>query len=108
MSMSEVKPRARLSAREIEIIRATVSRLMGDNTSIRIFGSRARVEEKGGDIDLLIETKERLPNKVTRACRLVSELQMQLGDQKMDVIIIDPATREQLIHQIARQTGVML
>ena len=108
MSISEVKPRVRLSAREIEIIRATVSRLMGDDTSIRIFGSRARADEKGGDIDILVETAQRLPNRVTSACRLVSELQMQLGDQKIDAIIIDPATREQPIHRIARQTGVML
>jgi len=108
MSISEVKPGVRLSAREIEIIRATVSRLIGDDTIIRIFGSRARRDEKGGDIDLLIETKQHLPNRVTRACRLVSELQMQLGDQKIDAIIIDAATCEQPIHRIARQTGVML
>jgi len=108
MSAEEVKPKIRLSAREIETIRATVNRLMGDDVSVRIFGSRARAEEKGGDIDLLIETKQRLPNRVTSACRVVSELQMQLGDQKIDVIIIDPATREQPIHRIARQTGVIL
>jgi hypothetical protein len=33
---------------------------------------------------------------------------MQLGDQKIDVIIVDPETLEQPIHEIARQTGVML
>ncbi len=108
MNISDTKPRVRLSAREIEIIRVTVIRLLGDRTCIRIFGSRAREDEKGGDIDILIETERRLPNRVTSACRLTSELQMQLGDQKIDVIIIDPETREQPIHQIARQTGVML
>lgn len=108
MKISETKPRVRLSAREIEVIRATVSRLLGDRTSIRIFGSRAREDEKGGDIDILLETERQLPSRVASACRLVSELQMQLGDQRIDVIIIDPATREQPIHQIARQTGVLL
>ena len=39
---------------------------------------------------------------------VVSELQLQLGDQKIDIIIIDAETREQPIHQIARQTGVKL
>jgi len=108
MNISDTKPRVRLSAREIEVIRATVTRLLGDRTCIRIFGSRARKDEKGGDIDILIETERQLPNRVASVCRLVSELQMQLGDQKIDVIIIDPETREQPIHQIARQTGVML
>ena len=102
------KPKVRLSAKEIEIIRATVHRLLGDDARIRIFGSRARLDEKGGDIVLLIETDRKLADRVASACRLTSQLQMQLGDQKIDVIIVDPATPEQPIHQIARQTGVML
>ncbi|MGA8148073.1 MAG: nucleotidyltransferase domain-containing protein [Gallionellaceae bacterium] len=108
LNLKDIKPAVRLSAREIAVIRATVSRLFGDRTSIRIFGSRAREDEKGGDIDILIETERHLPDRVASACRLASELQMQLGDQKIDVIIVDPGTREQPIHQIARLTGVML
>ncbi|NBQ68433.1 MAG: nucleotidyltransferase domain-containing protein [Nitrosomonadaceae bacterium] len=92
----------------MEIIRAIVHDLLGDRTRIRIFGSRAKVDEKGGDIDLLIETEQKLADRVSIACRLTSQLQMKLGDQKIDVIIVDPETREQPIHQIARQTGVVL
>lgn len=102
------KPNVRLSAREIEIIRATVYRLLGDGACIRIFGSRARLDEKGGDIDILIEVDQKLNDRIASACRLTSQLQMQLGDQKIDVIIVDPETREQPIHQVVRQTGVML
>ncbi|MDV6340896.1 nucleotidyltransferase domain-containing protein [Nitrosomonas sp. Is35] len=101
-------PRVRLSAREIESIHFVVHRLLGDGARIRIFGSRARLDEKGGDIDLLIETEQKLADRVLTTCRLTSQLQLQLGDQKIDVIIIDPETREQPIHQIARQTGVIL
>lgn len=108
MIKSDKTRQVRLSAREIEIICTMVHRLIGDDASIRIFGSRARIDEKGGDIDLLIETAQHLPNRVNSACRLVSELQMKLGDQKIDAIIIDPETREQPIHKIARETGVML
>ena len=101
-------PEVRLSAREIGIIRATAHRLFGEAASITIFGSRARLDEKGGDIDILIETNQKLIDRIASACRLTSQLQMQLGDRKIDVIIVDPATPEQPIHQIARQTGVML
>lgn len=107
-NMNDAKPNIRLSAREIEVIRATARRLFGDRVSIRIFGSRAREDENGGDIDLLVETDQRLPDRVASACRLTSELQMQLGDQRIDVLIIDSATREMPIHQVARETGVML
>ncbi|MDE2389203.1 MAG: nucleotidyltransferase domain-containing protein [Betaproteobacteria bacterium] len=102
------KPSVRLPAKEIEIICATVHRLLGDSARIRIFGSRARLDEKGGDIDILIETDQKLNDRVATACRLTSQLQIQLGDQKIDVIIVDPETQEQPIHQVARQTGVML
>lgn len=103
-----VNPKVRLSAKEIEAIRATVHRLLGESVRICIFGSRARLDEKGGDIDIMIETEQKLLDCVATACRLTSQLQMQLGDQKIDVIIVDPETSEQPIHQIARQTGVML
>jgi len=106
--MNDTKPKIRLSAREIEVIRATARRLFGDRTRIRVFGSRAQEDEKGGDIDLLVEIDQRLPNRVASACRLTSELQMQLGDQRIDVVIIDSATQEQPIHKVARETGVML
>lgn len=106
--MNDTNPRVRMTAREIAVIRTSVNRLIGDRASIRIFGSRARKDEKGGDIDILIETERQLPSRLASAYRLTSELQMQLGDQKIDVIIIEPGMREQPIHQIARQTGVIL
>jgi len=108
MKTNDSQSNLRLSAREIGVIRSTAHRLFGEHARIRVFGSRARQDEKGGDIDLLVETDERQPNRVASACRLASELQMQLGDQRIDVLIIDPATREQPIHQIARQTGIIL
>ena len=106
--MNAEKPRIRLSPREVEVIRATARRLLGDRARIRVFGSRAREDERGGDIDLFVETDEHLSNRVASACRLASELQMQLGDQRIDVIIVDSETREQPIHQVARETGVLL
>jgi len=79
MNIDDTKPRVRLSARKIEVIHATVSRLLGGHACIRIFGSRAREDEKGGNIDILIETEQQLPSRVASACRLASELQMQLA-----------------------------
>lgn len=107
-TINTTKHKVRLSTTEINAIRAAVSRQLGDGACIRIFGSRARENEKGGDIDILIETEQQLSSRVATACRLASELQIQLGDQKIDIIIADPATQEQTIHQIARQTGVVL
>lgn len=108
MNISDVKHAVRLSAVEITVIQKSVKALLGDDASIYLFGSRARGDAKGGDIDLLVETKKSLPNRVVSACRLTSELQMRLGDQKIDLILIDATTPLQPIHEIARQTGVKL
>ena len=105
--MCDCKPLVRLSAREVEVIRSTVKLVMG-SARLRVFGSRAREEEKGGDIDLLVETDRKLENRIAMECRVASELQIRLGDQKIDVIIVDPETTEQPIHKIARQTGVII
>ena len=105
---SQAQANVRLSAREIDVIRATTSRLLGERACIRVFGSRARLDEKGGDIDLFIETDQRQPNRIASACHLASELQLQLGDQRIDVIIVDPSTPDKPIHRVARQTGVIL
>ena len=64
MNTNAAQSNLRLSAREIEIIRTTARRLLGAHALIRVFGSRARQDEKGGDIDLLVETDERQPNRV--------------------------------------------
>lgn len=100
--------RVRLTEWEIETIRSTVKRLFGKRARLILFGSRTDRQARGGDIDLMIETDERLPDRAALAIRLTSELQRQLGDQKIDVIVVDPDTPLQPIHRIARQTGVWL
>lgn len=42
------------------------------------------------------------------AARLDAALQMALGDQKFDVLLIDPHTEPKPIHEIARSEGVEL
>ena len=64
MNTNDTQTNLSLSAREIEITRTTARRLLGVHTLIRVFGSRARQDEKSGDIDLLVETDERQPNRV--------------------------------------------
>ena len=43
-----------------------------------------------------------------KALTLTARLQRRLGDQRIDVLVIDPATRHQPIHAEALRTGVRL
>jgi hypothetical protein len=45
---------------------------------------------------------------VALVSRFVAELQLKMGEQKIDVVMVDPDTDFQPIHQIAQKTGVQL
>jgi len=46
----------RLSEYEIRIIKETAKEIFGKGAKVYIFGSRADLTKKGGDIDIFIET----------------------------------------------------
>ena len=98
----------RLSDEQQTIIRRTAEELFGPAARVSLFGSRLDDTKRGGDIDLLVETDEVLGNRAAAAARFAARLQRQLGDRRIDVVIIDPQTRQQPIHEVARSTGQRL
>jgi hypothetical protein len=42
------------------------------------------------------------------AAQITARLQRALGDRKIDVLVIDPATVLQPVHQMARANGLVL
>ena len=98
----------RLTPHQIDIIGETVRAALGHTARVRLFGSRIDDAGRGGDIDLFVEVDRTLPNRAAAASRLAAELQPRLDDQRIDVILVDPATRPQPIHAVARQQGIRL
>jgi predicted nucleotidyltransferase len=98
----------RLSETQIQAIHTTADELFGRNARVSLFGSRVDDHQRGGDIDLLIEVDQVLNNRPAMAARFSARLQRRIGEQRIDVLIIDPNTRLQPIHSIARETGVTL
>jgi predicted nucleotidyltransferase len=80
----------------------------GPNTRVLLFGSRADDSARGGDIDLLVEVDHPLTNRAAAAARFAAKLQLTLGDQRIDVLLVDPTTSPRPIHDVARQRGVPL
>lgn len=81
--------------------------MFGD-CSVYLFGSRIDDSAVGGDIDLLVETHQPLENRASMAARYTARLQRALGDQRIDVLLVDPTTCHQPIHERARERGVAL
>jgi predicted nucleotidyltransferase len=98
----------RLDQKTIAIIKTEIARRLGDNVTIRLFGSRADDSQRGGDIDLLIETPQPLPHRIMMECKIAAALFIKLGGRKVDVLIKDPTMQKQPIHQMAYSQGVEL
>jgi len=97
----------RLTPDQVKIIKDTVSRLAGPASRVWLFGSRVDDDLRGGDIDLLVETDETVPNRVRMLCKLERALVMALGDRKLDILIKDARTPDAPIFQVARRQGAM-
>lgn len=96
----------RLSQDARAVIRQTTAELFGDKAKVSLFGSRTDDRLKGGDIDLLVELPERQIDARRKSLTLVARLQQILGDQPIDVLVVDPDTPKQPIHEVARRSGV--
>jgi len=63
---------------------------------VRLFGSRIHPGERGGDIDLLVISREAAGREYDLSKKLRVAIKEQLGEQKIDVLVSpDPYTSDQ-------------
>jgi predicted nucleotidyltransferase len=98
----------RLSSQTRQTIKATVQEVFGVAAEVKLFGSRVNDEARGGDIDLLIELPFVAAEVEHKIIKLIARLQLRIGDQPIDVLVIDPLTRRLSIHEHAVLTGIKL
>ncbi|MFH2031274.1 MAG: nucleotidyltransferase domain-containing protein [Bacteroidota bacterium] len=78
----------------------------GESAKVFLFGSRADDSKKGGDIDLYVETDFK-HNLIEKKIKMLGQLHLELGEQKIDIIIND-LHRDKFIYKIAQNEGVLL
>lgn len=99
----------RLTDQERTILREAVARHFGPDVRARIFGSRARDDARGGDIDLYLEgVAASAADVVRRKIELLMELHDRMGDQHIDVVVRRRGGPELPIHREAEATGEAL
>ena len=96
----------RLNPETRRVIRETAAGIFGPAAQVRLFGSRLDDQARGGDIDLLVVADETVPDKARKSLTLVARSQIRLGDQPIDVLVIDPDTKQSAIHAQALRDGV--
>lgn len=89
----------RLSEREQTVIRSAVKKHFGDHARVRLFGSRTDDSRRGGDIDLLVETTRTGQEALRAKIAAITDIQLALGDQKIDLITCPPPGENVPDHQ---------
>ena len=98
----------RLTEEQRRAIVEETARIFGPEARVRLFGSRVDDHARGGDIDLYVEVDQAIPNRAAAASRLAAQLQLALGEQHIDIILVDASTAPQAIHDLARREGIAL
>lgn len=101
----------RLKPLEIEVIRHGVAEIFDADTPVWLFGSRVEDSNRGGDIDLYIETNLPTDERLRRRFRLQAWLMEYLGEQQIDLVLADPNKPEEqnrLIVREAKSKGIRL
>ena len=98
----------RLSKQTQTIIRDTVREIFGSDAEVLVFGSRTVDSARGGDIDLLVRRSTPTPQRQRKTLKLIARLQRRLGDQPIDVLVLDPGTPKEPVHEQALRTGIRL
>lgn len=93
----------RLSPDQVQAIRQTAHRVLGEGAAIWLFGSRLDDHVKGGDVDLYVEAQ---PHPLMDEIRCKVELEESL-DLPVD-LIVRPPLDSSLIAQIAKTQGARL
>ncbi len=98
----------RLSMEQQTTIKQLALEVFGADVRVSLFGSRLDDSVKGGDIDLLVSSDKVIENSLHKSLKLTAKLQLSLGDQPIDVLVIDPQTKLNPIHKHAQSTAQAL
>lgn len=98
----------RLSEFEIESIKSLANLHFGKNVQVFLFGSRTNNQQRGGDIDLFIRNPDGEQLKIRTKINFITDLIIQIGEQKIDVVLENPATKNSGFLQTIYQTAIKL
>jgi hypothetical protein len=102
--------KVRLSDSDFEALKFCFNKHFLQGDRLWLFGSRADLTKKGGDIDLYIETHaSTVDEAIKRESAFLFEFEEMIGEQKIDVVLNMLNNPYPLpIHEIAKTKGVRI
>ena len=98
----------RLTPAQIQDIRDLVRLVAGEQTRVRVFGSRLNDNARGGDLDLMLEFSEPVENPALLSAQLSTKISRAMHGRKVDVLLSAPNLLRLPIHDMAFQEGQLL
>ena len=90
----------RITPRQHSAIIDATREIFGEQASVRLFGSRADDNKRGGDIDLYIQVQGIDPLLQEKSRKLAARINMKVGEiLPVDIVVQDDATLLERIHQ---------
>jgi len=108
LSLRLISRNMRLTNNQIQTIRQLASQVAGNQSRVRVFGSRLDDTARGGDIDLMLELTEPVDNPALMAAHLSGLVSRAMNGRKVDVLLSAPNLKRLPIHDIAFQEGQLL
>ena len=87
-----------------------VTKTLFSDFELFLFGSRVDDTKKGGDIDIYIKLRKKLniDKLIEKETTFLTELQKEIGFQKIDLVINNNDENNKIIYQMAESTGIKL
>ncbi len=98
--------RVRLNREYIDTIKFLAKKYF-DSTEVRIFGSRADLSRKGGDIDIYIKTSK-TKDILKLKLMFLRDFYKKFGEQKVDLIVEYDGAENNIIYTEAKKNGVVI
>ncbi|MCX7761033.1 MAG: nucleotidyltransferase domain-containing protein [Hydrogenothermaceae bacterium] len=106
MLAKEIYNKVRLSSEVIDLIVKLAKEIFGEDVRVWIFGSRADLFKKGGDIDIYLEIAN-YKDILNKKLNFLVNLEKEIGEQKID-LIVRPLDSEDFISLEAKTTGIRI
>lgn len=98
----------RLTDSQIQTIRQLALQVAGDQSRVRVFGSRLDDTTHGGDVDLMLELPESVDNPALMSAQMSALVSRAMHGRKVDVLLSAPNLMRLPIHEIAFKEGQLL
>lgn len=100
-------PPVRLQPEEIAAVKRIVAEHFGADAEVRVFGSRADLSKRGGDLDLHVVVRGPNPGSAVEL-RAGVRLEEAMDERHVDLLVLGRDETPRRIDQVALATGVKL